>query len=226
MRVTRVLEELKSCGLKFAVTGRLAIAARLREVGVSVRRKPLSDLDIVVEGWADLPDRLADRYLLNHIHPSAPEGKLLLQLVSPEQRLRIDIFRQYGLTVSRASSPPSVTDFLFVSVEDLRARVTAHVCSSLGRGFVIDRKHVEAFCALQTVGEPQRLIEAWRDHNETLDGTIQEATATAQRLIEASPHLIVTEQYGLEIVPCAKCMPDDRFPLADRELVASILGYT
>ena len=226
LRATCALDQLKSCGFAFALTGGLAIAARLREVGVSVERKPLNDLDIVVGAWSDLQDSLAAGYLMNHIHPSAPEGKLLLQLVSPEHLLRIDVFRQYGLTLARATPVPLFGDTWFVSIEDLRARVTTHVCRSLGRGIAIDRKYVESFGSLCTAGEPQRLIEAWGDHRESVDGTILEATLTAQKLIRANPHLIITEQYSVESAPCAKCKPDDRFVLADRDLIASILGYT
>jgi hypothetical protein len=227
LKVKCVLDQLETCGLTFAVTGGLAIAARLREVDAPVRAKALNDLDLVVGAWSAFQGcSWPAGYLINHVHPSAPEGKLLLQLVSPEHRLRIDVFRQYGLTLSRAAPLPLILDSRILSVEDLRARVTAHVCRSLGRGVVIDRKHVESFGALSTAGEPRRLVEAWRDHRETVDGTILEATLTAQELIKANPHLIVTEQYGVESVPCAKCKHNDRFRLADRALIASILGYT
>lgn len=187
LRVTRVLGQLKSAGLAFAVTGSLAAGARLRELGFPVTQRPLNDLDIVVRAWSALEDGPADGFLINHVHPTAPEGKLLLQLVSPDHKLRIDIFREYGLTLARASPVPPIDDWLFVSVEDLRARMTAHVCRSLGRGITIDQKYVDAFVALSNAGEPQRLAEAWTDHRESLDGAIWEATAGALELVRAYP---------------------------------------
>ena len=226
LRVSHVLGHLKSAGLAFAVTGGLAIGARLRERGVPVAQRPLNDLDIVVHAWSALEGRVADGFLMNHIHPMAPEGKLLLQLVSPDQKLRVDVFRAYGLTLGRASHVASISDWRFVSAEDLRARVTAHVCRSLERGTAIDQKYVDTFFALSNAGEPQLLAEAWSDHRESICGTIWEASAMAQDLLSANPQLVVKEHYGLECGPCAKCQPDDGFVLADRELVGSILGYT
>ena len=220
-----MLAQLKSCGVPFALTGGLAITARLREVGARMKHKPLNDLDIVVSAWNDLPENLSTDFLVNHIHPCAAEGKLLLQLVNPEHRLRIDVFRQFGKTLTRAAAVPLIGNARLVSVEDLRARATAHVCSSVGQGIAIDRKHVDSFCALSTVGGPQQLIEAWMDHRETVDGTIQEATVTAQKLIRSNPHLIITEEYGVESAQCTKCQPIGHLVLADRDLVASILGY-
>lgn len=86
------------------------VAARLREASAPVPRKPLNDLDIVVSAWSDLQNSLAAGFLMNHVHPLAPEGKLLLELASPEHQLRIDVFRQYGLTLARAAPVPLIGD--------------------------------------------------------------------------------------------------------------------
>jgi hypothetical protein len=224
-RARYVLDQLDSCGISFALGGGAAVRARLKELGSEVPLKKLNDLDIVVAAWSDLPNALVRVFLVNHVHPSAREGKLLLQLVSRQQELRIDVFRQYGRTLSRAGPIQRVGDVRFVPVEDLRARVTAHVCSSLARGLVIDRKHVESFWALGLAGEPQRLDEAWRDHREEIEGTIGQATETVRALVGGNPHLIIVEEYGIHDAPCERCEPRNGFRLASPDVIASILGY-
>jgi hypothetical protein len=58
-------------------------------------------VDLVVDSFT-IPASLADRFLLHHIHPHAPEGKTLLQLVDRERALRVDLFRAFGTTLTRA----------------------------------------------------------------------------------------------------------------------------
>lgn len=226
MRVSAVLRQLGSCGVTFAITGGLALRLRLSEAGIHVPRRELKDLDVVVKTWSALPTQLADVFLINHAHPAAPEGKLLLQLVSEEHALRVDVFRQYGHTLERAAFASRGRDYLILSVEDLRARITAHVCRSLGRGLALDIKFKEALQLLATVGDPHRLKAAWMDHCEGESGTLPQANAIAHELIRTNPALIVVEEYGTGTEPCPKCEPQEAFPLAASQYIASILGFS
>ena len=82
-----------------ALTGSLAIEAHLFSQGCNTERRSLNDLDFVVGSFASIPGSLADGFLVHHIHPHAPEGKMLLQLIDREQALRIDLFRKFGATL-------------------------------------------------------------------------------------------------------------------------------
>lgn len=75
-RASEVVENLLETGLcGCAVTGGLAIEARLREHGRPIERRVLNDVDLVVGGFDAIPAAVAERFLPNHIHPDSPEGK-------------------------------------------------------------------------------------------------------------------------------------------------------
>ena len=88
-----------------ALTGGVALEARLVANGHTPQRRLLNDLDFVVEGFASIPSTLADRFLVHHIHADAPPGKIPLQLIDRDRALRIDLFRTLGATLSRADIP-------------------------------------------------------------------------------------------------------------------------
>src|SRR5689334_7105984 len=102
-RATSVVNDLVALGFDGSLTGGLAVAAHLRARGQHVPRRRLNDIDFVVSAFTSLPEPLADRFLLNHVHPFAPEGKTLVQLIDPQRALRVDVFRAAGATLSRSS---------------------------------------------------------------------------------------------------------------------------
>jgi len=92
-RVSLLLEKLSAYGFRGgALTGSLAIEAHLLSPGRNTERRYLNDLDFIVGSFASIPGSLADGFLVHHIHPHAPEGSLLIQLIDREQALRIDLF--------------------------------------------------------------------------------------------------------------------------------------
>lgn len=101
-RVSLLLQKLSAYGFRGgALAGSLALEAHLLSQGRNTERRSLNDLDFVVESFGSIPGSLADGFLLHHIHPYALEGKTLLQLIDREQALRIDLFRQFGATLTR-----------------------------------------------------------------------------------------------------------------------------
>lgn len=226
-RASEVIEILIASGLRrCALTGGLAIEARLRAHGRPVCPRPLNDVDLVVEAFDAIPADLADRFLLNHIHPHAAEGKTLLQLVDRERALRIDLFRAFGATLSRASvldeqtGPPAV-----LAVEDLVARTTALVCGRSQADREIDPKHVQAFRRLADLGDASQLAEAWEDHRQELPGSLEDAIAQTHRLLARRPDLVVSECYSAVVTACDRCQDVGPFRLARPEAVVDVLGY-
>jgi hypothetical protein len=79
----------------------------------------------------------------------------------PQQALRIDLFRQFGATLTRAKRLCALPE---ISLEDLVARTTSLVAGHLRRGRSIDLKHARAFRRLSGVGDLARIEAACRDH--------------------------------------------------------------
>jgi hypothetical protein len=209
-----------------ALTGGLAIEARLRGHGRPVFRRALNDVDLVVDGFNAIPAPFADGFLLNHVHPHAPEGKTLLQLIDRERAVRVDLFRAFGTTLSRAGLMDEQTGPLPVlAVEDLVARTTAHVCGRLRKGLHVDPKHVRAFNALTDLGSREQLVVAWHEHREDLPGTLEDATQQAQQLLGQHPELVLSEEYSTCVTVCDRCQDYGPFRVAFPEEVIDILGY-
>jgi hypothetical protein len=227
-RASGLVEKLLASGFRaFALTGSLAVAAQLRTHGRPVRRGAVNDIDLVVDRFSAIPAALADRFLLNHIHPRAAEGKTLLQLIDQELAIRVDLFRAFGTTLSRAHVLDEETGPLPVlAVEDLVARTTAYVCGRLRRGLEIDAKHVQTLTRLADLGRPTALAEAWEDHRQDVPGVLQEAAQEAHQLLARHPELVVRDTYSTFVTACDQCQDYGPFRLAPSEMIIDILGYS
>ena len=226
-RVSLLLEKLSGCGFREgALTGSLATAAHLLSQGRNTERRSLNDLDFVVGSFASIPGSLAEGFLVHHIHPHAPEGKLLLQLIDRDQALRIDLFRQFGATLTRTERIKGPTGPLTViSLEDLVARMTALVVGCLRRGKPIDPKHARAFRQLAGLGEPGRIDAAWRDHRQSELESFHQAAQLAHLLLDHHQELVIPERYSAEVSVCPQCQDDGPFRRSCPDIIVQILGY-
>jgi hypothetical protein len=149
-----------------------------------------------------------------------------LQLIDETTAVRVDLFRELGNTLSRASAFDHAISALHVlSVEDLVARTTALVCGSLRRRKTIDRKHVTAFTRLLGLGREEQLAAAWRDHRQAVSGTLDAATREAIRLLEAHPELVVVEEYSAVVRRCERCRAQGPFRPGPADRIVQTLGY-
>jgi hypothetical protein len=221
-RAADVIHALNDHGLRFAVTGSLAIDLQLHAHGRPVEKRALNDIDLVIESFASIPESLAGLFLLHHVHPDATDGRTLLQLVDARRALRIDLFRELGTTLSRAGR---CDDLSVLSIADLMARATALVCGRLGRGRTLDPKHAIAFRRLRGLARPELLAAAWDDHRQQVEGDIHEAEREAARLLDARPELMVPDEYSADAPPCAKCRSQGPFRPAPHEQIVEVLGY-
>jgi hypothetical protein len=221
-RVTEVIAALFDHGLRFGLTGSLAIEAQLLAHGRPVSTRQVNDIDLVVESFESIPQSLAGHFLQHHVHPEAADGRTLLQLIDTRHRLRVDLFGALGATLSRVAWFDGVA---LLSSEDLIARTTALVCGRLGRGRCLDPKHAVAFRRLRELGQHERLAQAWDDHRQQIAGTIGEASREAERLLDARAQLLVPDEYSAHTPPCARCRTHGAFRPAPRERIVAMLGY-
>lgn len=227
-RVCRVLEKLALCELhKFALTGSLAMETHRIGLGGEPKIRPLHDVDIVVESFASIPAAIAKNFLVRHIHPRAPEGKILIQLVDPDESLRIDVFRTYGATMLR-SRPVCFGTILIqvVSLEDLAARA-ASLLMDIERGAKVHRKHAQDFKSLSLAISLERVEVAWQDHRKPADpSTFKEASTRLRTLMELRSNLLMVPEYSHDVdVICPKCEVVEPFRLSSPLTIISILGY-
>jgi len=121
-RATDTVQAVLAHGVRCALTGGLAIAARLRAHDRPVARRALNDIDLIVHEFSAIPESVTASFLLHHVHPDAIEGKLLVQLIDEATGVRVDLFRTFGDTLTRASALAGDAGGLpVVCVEDLRA---------------------------------------------------------------------------------------------------------
>jgi hypothetical protein len=226
-RLSLLLEKLSAYGFRGgALTGSLAAEAHLLSQGRNAKRRALNDLDFVVRSFASIPPSLADGFLVHHIHPHAPEGKMVLQLIDREHALRIDFFRQFGATLTRTEPLNGPTGPLpVISLEDLVARTTALVLGCLRRGKPIDPKHACTFRRFAGLGEPGRIDAAWRDHRQSELESFHQAAQLAHRLLDRHPELTIPERYSTEVSDCPQCQDEGPFRRARPDVIVQILGY-
>jgi len=211
----------------FALTGGLAIETHLIAQGHAQRTRSLNDLDFVVESFASIPGTLATSFLIRHIHPKAPEGKTLMQLVDSDEALRIDIFRAYGATMKRCS-PLRLADaaIQMVSAEDLAARA-ASLLMDLECGSTVASKHALDFQRLVNAIDLDRVKIAWRDYRKpSHPATFKEASLRVRNLVRSRAELLMVPEYLHDAdAVCPRCEEIEPFCLAPARTIMSILGY-
>lgn len=132
----------------WVLTGGLAIEIHALRAGLTPRKRSLNDVDFIVTGFADIPQSLAKDFLFRHVHPEEVPGRIMVQFVDMETKLRIDVFRAAGASMTRAIQLALPTGAIkIVAVEDLIAR-TARLLLDLADGNPIPAKHAADFLAL------------------------------------------------------------------------------
>jgi hypothetical protein len=226
-RVADVMAKLSTHGFhEAAMTGGLAIEAQLTANGHLSRRRALNDLDFVVGSFVSIPRAVANEFLVHHVHPDAPPGKILLQLIDRDRALRIDLFRAFGATLARTDVLAGPAGSLkVVSIEDLVVRTTAHVYVRLRQHRPVDVKHAQAFRRLVGFGAREKIDAAWVDHRQDLEETFQDASRQAERLLTLYPELLIHERYSSIVTPCEQCRDYGAFRRAEPDTILSVLGY-
>jgi hypothetical protein len=202
----------------WALTGGLAFEIHGLNLGMRSSSRALNDLDFVTTAFSDIPETLAEDFLFRHVHPFAPPGRTLLQLIDGDNALRIDVFRACGQTMSRAVP--------MVSLEDLVARA-ARLLLDLADGAAVASKHARDYLRFVESVDPAAMEAVWRDHRKPQQSaTFGEAKAILQDLIPRSASLLITPEYSQDPSEvCPLCAPTGAFQLADPKLVLSLLGY-
>jgi hypothetical protein len=228
IRACRALEKLSLHGLReFALTGGLATEIQLRTADAAPRLRHLNDIDVVVRSFDSIPQTIAEGFLFRHIHPKAAFGQTLMQLVDPEQAVRIDVFRECGSTMARCRPVEfrsGVTQL--VSPEDLAARI-ARVLLDLDGGAVVSRKHAEDFRRLVSGIDPDVVEISWCEHRrQGIRLRFQEASARISNLLISLEHLLINPEYSQDLnEQCQRCEDVGHFRCAPRMTILSILGY-
>ena len=211
----------------WALTGGFAIEIHHVLRGHSPSFRPLNDIDFVASTFDCIPATLANDFIFRHIHPLDPPGKTLLQAIDSDSALRIDVFRAYGETMSRASDLDLPDGAIrLIALEDLLARA-ARLALDLAEGVPTPAKHAKDFLRLGRLIDPAEVETAWKDQRKPKHpSTFQEASGLLQELIPARHRLLITTDYSKEIEAlCPRCTPTGAFHLADPSVVLSLLGY-
>jgi hypothetical protein len=229
-RAAEVMGDLWMRGFReCALTGSVALEAQMISRGHTPQRRPLNDLDYIVDQFVSIPSALASGFLVHHVHPKAPQGKLLLQLVDPDRALRIDLFRAFGATMSRANTLQEPWSKLkrVLSMEDLAARYTLHVYGHLRDGRPVERKYAESFLRLVSFAafENIELQTAWQDHRQGLTESFFDARERTKDLLRVGPELLFHQKYSNNVLPCDRCQDYGPFQRGEPALIVNSLGY-
>jgi hypothetical protein len=211
----------------WALAGGLAVEIHCLRGGLPSSTRPLNDIDFVAAGFDCAPETLARDFLFRHVHPLDPPGKTILQLVDVETALRIDLFRAYGAIMTRARPlRPPFGPVQLLSGEDVLARA-ARLLLELRGGVPVAAKHANDYLRLEKMMQTSDLEVAWQDHRRPGHPVMfRETNILVRGLIASHQHLLVTPDYSKDATQiCSRCVPTTAFPLADSQLVLSVLGY-
>jgi len=202
---------------EWALTGGLAIEIHLLLGGSEPSVRPLNDIDFVANSFDCIPPTLANEFLLRHVHPLDPPGKIILQFVHPDSAMRVDIFRACGGTMSRTSNLQiSGRTIRLISLEDLLARA-ARLALDLAEEVPTPVRHAQDFLRMSNLVNPAGMETAWKDHRKPKHpATFVEAEYMLRDLILTRRSLLITPGYSEDAAEvCPRCAPSAAFPLAN-----------
>ncbi len=226
---TRMLQRLARHDLsRIALTGGLAIESQIIARGSQPLRRPLHDIDLLVDAFDHIPPSLAASLLLRHVHPTDPPGKTLLQAIDPATSVRIDIFRAYGNEMARTQ--PFILAGIplhIVSVEDLLAR-HARLCCDLLSGQPLAPKFARDFLRLLDVvtatdaatsrHDPTlaSLDPTWQEHRKPSHPiAFSDAASLLRRAIRERTDLLIPPIYSTDVSEiCPRCHPSPGLVIA------------
>jgi len=212
---------------RWALTGSFAIELHILRSGRRARLRPLRDIDFLVSSFDCLPETLSRNFMFRHVHPDDPPAKILLQAVDAELGVRVDVFRAYGLEMTRLLSI-EVDGFSLklASLPDLAAR-HACLCWDLIDGKQVHPKYVQDFLRLIDVAVVEDVEDVWREHRKPHSPeNFSEAASALLQVIASRSDLMVAWDYSTNVNEvCLRCQETKTFPLANGRQIYSILGY-
>ena len=211
----------------WALAGGFAVEVYCIRGGLPAGIRPLNDIDLVAPGFDCIPQTLAQDFLIRHVHPLDPPGKMILQLVDTETAVRIDLFGAKGAIMTRTLFLEFLSRSIqLISVEDMLAR-TARLLLDLLAGVQVPAKHASDFLRLANLVQSSEVEVAWQDHRKPDHPvTFHEANTIVRGLIATHRHLLIVPQYSKDVTQtCSRCIASATFPLAEPQLVLSLLGY-
>jgi len=207
------------------LTGSIALQAHLTRRGRGHSRL-FGDIDIIINSLADLPATLVDDFICPHVHPFGKQGDLLIQLVNPQDAIRLDVFCAVGNAVLRAEHVALGSNkFFVISCEDLMAKTTS-LLMKLSRGGVVAAKHAQDFTALLPFIS-DAIEDIWQEYRNNLDPpTFRETALYVGNLVVTHSNALVNPSYNKDVTAkCPKCQAVGSFRPADPRDVFKILGY-
>ena len=227
-RASQVFRKLQRRDLRaWVLTGGIAVEIHRLRLGCEPSIRVLNDLDFVVSSFDCIAETLACDFLCRHLHPFDPPGKMLAQFIDADSRLRIDVFRAHGATLSRTvrvQLPFGVMEV--ISPEDLIARL-ARIVLQITQGIPVASKYAYDLVRLLEVFNPAQVEPAWIDHRRPeYPIHFQHACRLVLELTKSRPQLLVNPEYSKSTEEdCLRCVPQGRFQLVDPEKMMSIMGY-
>jgi hypothetical protein len=211
----------------WALAGGLAVEIHCLRGGLPASTRLLNDVDFVAPVFDCIPATLPVDFLIRHMHPFDPPGKTILQLVDAETALRVDLFRAYGAIMTRTLPLEfSFGPIRLISIEDVLARA-ARLLLDLSGGVPVPAKHANDYLRLEILIQPSDVEAAWQDHRKPGHPvTFCETNTLVLGLIATHRDLLITPDYSKDATQiCSRCVPVAGFPLADPDLLLSLLGY-
>ncbi len=212
---------------RWALTGGFATELHIAQHGASQSIRSLNDIDFIVPSFDCIPESMREDFLLRHVHPFDAPGKILLQCVDPETKVRVDVFRAHGSVMDRVSLADRSTGLpSMISLHDLTARA-ARLSWDLSENLAIAQKYARDFLRLLEIVKTDEVEAAWKEHRKPhAPENFADVAIELRRLIESRPDLLVTPTYSLDVnAVCERCEDTAALRLADPERILSLLGY-
>jgi hypothetical protein len=230
--ITRCLGSLSKLARHFeepiVVTGSIATGWHLLKNGGRSQMRRLNDIDVIVDGLSGLRQSLSGDFLIKHFHPHRGQGRILIQLVDEEYRMRVDVFTPTTRTLTNRLIDFAIGEVScrLVSAEDLAAKLLSVIYPATS-GEPVEPKYVEHFHLLSSVADLDVTREVWREYRKEGQSLEFEAAVKAvERSITDNPGLLQAGHYSQNInQTCRWCCESELFPLAQLSKIYEILGY-
>lgn len=227
-RARRTLRMLNgSWSDSLVLTGGFAVELHMLRCGHAAETRALNDIDFLAESFERIPKIPSAHMLFRHVHPHDPPGKTLIQSVSTETAVRLDVFRANGNTMMRAvTEQVDGIRLRMISLPDLTVRCL-RLCMDLASQTPIPAKHARDLLRLLSLVDVEQMEPVWQEHRKpSHPHSFTVASALVRELIPVRKDLQIIPVYSKDVHQiCLRCSATESFPLADPSQVLALLGY-
>ena len=213
---------------EYCIVGSIAIRHYLSQSKIKYKKRPLGDIDVVINTDSTVQKSITDDFLIGHYHPQ--HG--FFAIVDPIEQIKVDLFgMKYGYQISKILEKDlNGNRYKIVSLEDQLTKSMLDLKNIRDKSNVVDSNLLAEVKAMLKIANLIECEKYWikNNLNDKFGSTLQETFKQVyEETLEDNSLLGIKPKPPKDIEICESCTVTKDFPLVSpKELYQMIAKPT